>query len=153
MWSRFTSICQQFKLNRVIEDTTHYTDNSSSILDWFCVDLFLVLEIPYYCPILLDYLTSLSLKMNFQPTECDPCIPAKNILIRPSDPPWLNNAIKRKIRARRRTGVQILISILTNLGDYETKPFQQYVMQSICIILLSLSLPVAGEHIWNSLFR
>lgn len=33
---------------------------------------------------------------------CNACIPTKTVCIRPSDPPWLNNAIRRKIRIRKR---------------------------------------------------
>ena len=32
---------------------------------------------------------------------CKQCIPNKNILIRPSEPKWINSNIKRKIRTRK----------------------------------------------------
>ena len=153
---KINSISQQFNLNQVIVEPTHYTENSSSIIDLLFVsdtsltvasgvtDPFLNQETRFHCPIYGIFnlprpkRSTFKRKMHmFQHgdytklredilaadwNECfnedisiytdlftkklltisENCIPTKIVTVRPNDPPWLNNNIRRKIRARKR---------------------------------------------------
>ena len=65
---KINSLCQQFSLFQSISKPTHFTENSSSLID--------LLLITYYFYNLLTEIT-------------DSCIPNRHVTIRPTEPPWI----------------------------------------------------------------
>ena len=150
------SICNQFDLYQCIKEPTHYTENSSTLLDLLFVsnpeclassgvgDPFLDYDLRYHCPVYgifryqkpsiktykrtvwfydrgdFELLRNKANMFNWLElmnddidvfcqnitnkimTLTEECIPHKVITVRPSEPPWLNSIIKRKIRSRKR---------------------------------------------------
>ena len=150
------SLCQQFNLSQIINEPTHFTEHSNSLIDIILVknnssiiscgvgDPFLNQEKRYHCPVFAlfkfhkpkqssytrkiykydqgdyellrqkadqtdwtslkdDNIENYANQISEKIIEItDQCIPNKIVRIKPSDQPWINSSIKRKIRARKR---------------------------------------------------
>ena len=150
------SFCQEFGLVQTVEEPTHFTENSHSLIDLILVsnkdfvfrtgvaEPFLDQPVRYHCPIYGLFKFSKpkaktysrtvwkydqgdydQLRQDIKDTNWDlvkhddvnkyaygvskaildiakVCIPNKVVLIRPNDPPWLTNEIKKHIRIRKR---------------------------------------------------
>ena len=153
---KIADICNQYTLTQIIDEPTHFTEHSSSLIDIIVVnnnknivlsgvgEPFLSQNIRYHCPIYCFYKLrkepSINIKRkiyfydrgdydslreeisktdwselksedintyssnisNHIATLSDKYIPNKFIMIRSSDPPWLDNNIRKMIRKRRR---------------------------------------------------
>ena len=152
--NKINNIAQQYALSQMIKDPTHFTENSSSIIDLFLVkqpacvtfcgvaEPFLDQNIRYHCPIYIvlnyskpslptfkrkiwkfhqgnyDLLQTLAATYNWNDLVhsdiniyaknisdkilelTDLTIPNKIVTIRPLDPPWLHNEIRKQMRIR-----------------------------------------------------
>ena len=153
---KINSLCQQLGLDQTINEPTHFTENSSSLIDIMLVnnldnlinsgvsDPFLNQNVRYHCPIYgifkykkykvssfkrtiwqYDKGDYQDLKLNARKTQWETLkdfnintyskqltnkvyeltkqsIPNKIVTVKPSEPPWINSQIKRKIRSRKR---------------------------------------------------
>ena len=153
---KIQSLCTQYGLLQSIEQPTHYTETSSSLIDILLVnnkdhlilsgvgDLFLNQDIRYHCPIYgifkftkpqcksfkrhiwnyeqgnYDLLRQKASSFDWNSLHdedidtyaknitakvlgiANECIPNRNIIVNPSDPPWITTELKRYIRKRKR---------------------------------------------------
>ncbi|MCG8113710.1 MAG: reverse transcriptase domain-containing protein [Candidatus Thiodiazotropha taylori] len=154
--NKINQLFTQYSLAQIINEPTHFTENSSSLIDLLFTNQttnvlvsgvgepFLDQNIRYHCPIYavfnydkqkpqsykrkiwtydkgdyellrrtitdFDWQTLKSNDINVYAENvtsniiglCEKSIPNKVITIRPSDPPWFNNSIRKSIRKRKR---------------------------------------------------
>ena len=153
---KINSLFRPYNLSQLIEEPTHFTESSSSLIDLVATnndnsviysgvgEAFLDQTERYHCPVFVvfrfskykqpcfkrkiwkyesgDYDLLNQLKYDFDWTTveydnintyaenftnkilefCEYAIPSKVVTIRPSDPPWVTNALRNAIRKRKR---------------------------------------------------
>ena len=127
---KINDFCNQFSLTQVVNEPTHFTEHSSTLIDLMLVsnpnhvilngvgDPFLGQDLRYHCPIFGIFKFCKPIRRSFtrhiwryeqgnydllkEMASSTDCIPNKIVTIRPSDPPWMTSSIKRYIRKRKR---------------------------------------------------